>query len=49
MKTSMLMRLALALAVLPAAAAADLLPEPGDAEAYRALLVRRAGTAGQIR
>lgn len=43
MKTSMLMRLVLALAVLPAAAAADLLPEPGDAEAYRAFLIRRAG------
>ena len=43
MKTSMLMRLVLALAVLPAAAAADLLPEPGDAEASRARLIRWAG------
>jgi hypothetical protein len=43
MKTSILTRMLAALVALPAAAAADIPPLPGEAEAFRRDLIRRAG------
>jgi hypothetical protein len=43
MTTSMLVRIAAAVVLLPLAARADIAPLPGEAEAFRRDLIRRAG------